>query len=289
MIASDELRARKQAYSRQFSVTASQLAFLQSVETEESLLAQRLKDIAMRPVLRLINGAEDGPVRELSRRLRMKLPRPQIRILPSARPTEKPFGKFMESFEWRSVLVSYDLLSEPKAARMAYFTGLTIAHPLLAQAYERLRHAVSEASSDSLIFVFGPSGVGKTTMMRRFERHLIEEMSQELTADRGQIPAVSVEAVAPDSGGFNWKDFYKRLLVGLEEPLVDRKIKPDKQDEPRPSHQRPMTCRTVAIAEWRMAVERALHYRRPRAILIDEAQHMAKMAAGRRLQDQLIV
>ena len=67
MIASDELRARKQAYSRQFSVTASQLAaFLQSVETEESLLAQRLKDIAMRPVLRLINGAEDGPARELS-------------------------------------------------------------------------------------------------------------------------------------------------------------------------------------------------------------------------------
>jgi hypothetical protein len=62
MIASDELRARKQAYSRQFAVTACRLAaFLQSVETEESLLAQRLKDIAMRPVLRLINGAaEDG-------------------------------------------------------------------------------------------------------------------------------------------------------------------------------------------------------------------------------------
>jgi hypothetical protein len=180
-----------------------------------------------------------------------------------------------------------DLLSQPKAARMAYFTGLTIAHPLLVQAYERLRRAVSEASSDSLIFVFGPSGVGKTTMMRRFEQHLIEEMSQELTADRGRIPVVSVEAVAPDSGAFNWKDFYKRLLVRLEEPLVDRKIRPDKQDEPRPRHQRPMTCRTVAIAEWRTAVERALHYRRPRAIFIDEAQHMAKMAAGRRLQDQL--
>jgi hypothetical protein len=75
--------------------------------------------------------------------------------------------------------------------------------------------------------------------------------------------------------------------MGLEEPLMDRKNRPDKQDEPRPRRPQPMTCRTVAIAEWRMAVERALHYRRPRAILIDEAQHMAKMAAGRRLQDQL--
>jgi hypothetical protein len=180
-----------------------------------------------------------------------------------------------------------DLLSQPKAARMAYFTGLTIAHPLLVQAYERLRRAVSEASSDSLIFVFGPSGVGKTTMMRRFEQHLIEEMSHELAADRERIPVVSVEAVAPDSGNFNWKDFYKRLLVGLEEPLLGRKLRPDKQDDPLTRRPQPMTSRTTAIAEWRAAVERALHYRRPCAILIDEAQHMAKMAAGRRLQDQL--
>ena len=43
-----------------------------------------------------------------------------------------------------------DLLSQPKETRMAYFTGLTIAHPLLVQAYERLRRAVSEATSDSL-------------------------------------------------------------------------------------------------------------------------------------------
>src|SRR5262245_58125236 len=147
-----------------------------------------------------------------------------------------------------------DLLSQPKETRMAYFTGLTIAHPLLVQAYERLRRAVSEATSDSLIFIFGPSGVGKTTMMRRFERHLIEETNQELMADGGRIPVVSVEAVAPDSGSFNWKDFYKRLLMGLEEPLMDRKIRPDKQGEPRPRRPQPMTCRTVAIAEWRMAV-----------------------------------
>src|SRR5262249_45594548 len=48
-----------------------------------------------------------------------------------------------------------------------------------------------------------------------------------------------------------------------------------------------MTSGAAATAEWRMAVERALHHRRPRAILIDEAQHITKMAGGRRLQDQL--
>jgi hypothetical protein len=180
-----------------------------------------------------------------------------------------------------------DLLSQPKSARMAYFTGLTIAHPLLVQAYEHLRRTVNEASPDSLVFVFGPTGVGKTTLLQRFEQRLIEELGPELTADRGRIPVLSVEAVAPDSGSFNWKDFYKRLLVRLEEPLVDRKIRPEGPDEPRPGRSRLMTSGAAAIAEWRMAMERALHHRRPRAILIDEAQHITKMAAGRRLQDQL--
>jgi hypothetical protein len=36
-------------------------------------------------------------------------------------------------------------------------------------------------------------------------------------------------------------------------------------------------------------VEQALQYRRPRVVLVDEAQHLAKMASGRRLLDQLDV
>ena len=35
---------------------------------------------------------------------------------------------------------------------------------------------------------------------------------------------VSVEAVAPESGSFNWRDHYKRLLHQLDEPLIDHKL-----------------------------------------------------------------
>src|SRR5690348_2010787 len=45
----------------------------------------------------------------------------------------------------------------------------------------------------------------------------------------------------------------------------------------------------ITASEYRYAVEQALRYRRPRAVLIDEAQHLAKMASGRRLLDQLDV
>lgn len=99
MIASDELRARKRVHSRQFSVTASRLAaFLQSVETEESLLAQRLKDIAMRPALRLINGAEDGPARELSpppaREIAATADRDSALGSPDGEPVWQTYGEF---------------------------------------------------------------------------------------------------------------------------------------------------------------------------------------------------
>ena len=42
-------------------------------------------------------------------------------------------------------------------------------------------------------------------------------------------------------------------------------------------------------AEYRHAVEQALRFRRPAAVMIDEAQHLSKMASGRRLLDQLDV
>jgi transposase InsO family protein len=99
MIASDELRARKRVHSHQFSVTASRLAaFLQSVETEESLLEQRLKDIAMRPALRLINGAEDGPARELSpppaREIAATADRDSALGSPDGEPVWQTYGEF---------------------------------------------------------------------------------------------------------------------------------------------------------------------------------------------------
>jgi hypothetical protein len=38
--------------------------------------------------------------------------------------------------------------------------------------------------------------------------------------------------------------------------------------------------------EYRYAVEQAVRYRRPVAIMIDEAQHLGKIPSGRRLLDQ---
>ena len=178
-----------------------------------------------------------------------------------------------------------ELLTRPLEERLAYFREYTVAHPLLAEAKEKLMASISESEPNSLVFVFGPTGVGKTTLRLKAEQVISNELRLGLEEDRGRIPVVGVEAIAPESGRFCWSDHFRRLLVAMNEPLMDCK-----------RHAETLYVRHTSTfgaksttAEYRHAVEQALRFRRPAAVMIDEAQHLSKMASGRRLLDQLDV
>lgn len=173
-----------------------------------------------------------------------------------------------------------ELLNRPESERLAYFRSYTVAHPLLKEADATLKRAIREPAGGSLIFVLGPTGVGKTTLRLRVEQYLKEAFLSEAKEDVGHIPVVAVEAVAPDSGSFSWKDYYQRALRALEEPLLRHKINYGGQD----LH---TFAGKTAGTELRYALEQALRFRRPAAMMVDEAQHLTKMASGRRLSDQL--
>src|SRR5436309_2824325 len=178
-----------------------------------------------------------------------------------------------------------ELLARPSEERLAYFRAYTVAHPLLAEAKEKLMASISESEPNSLVFVFGPTGVGKTTLRLRAEQLISNELRSGLEHDRGRIPVVGVEAVAPESGRFCWSDHFRRLLVAMHEPLTDCK-----RDAETLYVRRTSTFGSKSTtAEYRHAVEQALRFRRPAAVMIDEAQHLSKMASGRRLLDQLDV
>lgn len=180
-----------------------------------------------------------------------------------------------------------ELLHQPPAARLAYFVDKRIAHPRLKEAHDAVLTALREPTPAPLILVFGPTGVGKTTLRRRIERQLIAEALPDLEHDPGRFPVVALEAIAPESGQFNWRDYYTRALLALDEPLVAHKI-----THPRQGRQRddagPVVCdHGAANPELRRALESCLRQRRPTAVLIDEAQHLRKVASARRLLDQM--
>jgi hypothetical protein len=176
-----------------------------------------------------------------------------------------------------------ELLKQSRAARKEYFTNFTIAHPALKEATQDLRRAIFGLPG-SLILVYGPTGAGKTTLQRRTEIRITEELRRELEKDPGRLPVVSLDAIAATSGTFSWLDFFRRLLLKMSEPQVDKKRWVDDPvlDKFNFSDRTPESI-------LRLAAERALAFRKPAALLIDEAQHMGKTSSGQKLHAQLDV
>ncbi|MFZ0707416.1 MAG: ATP-binding protein [Candidatus Korobacteraceae bacterium] len=164
-----------------------------------------------------------------------------------------------------------------------------MAHPRLLAARETLLNAIHEVAPNSLILLMGPTGVGKTTLRAKIEQILTSEMLPELGTDPVRLPVVSVECIAPESGSFSWRDHFRRLLLQMDEPLVDYKVNPQTPVRIGEGTTRFLPGARAAGTQYHHAAEQALRFRRPAAVLLDEAQHLARMSSGRRLSDQLDV
>ena len=169
----------------------------------------------------------------------------------------------------------------------------TIAHPHLAAADKALREAIQETGGASLINVYGPPRVGKSTMKNHVIRNIILEMLPLLEQDRERIPLLSMTPKPPMNSTFNWKTFFQSGLMAFDEPLIDHKIAfNDEEDEEQTTIP---TSNSVQIKRkpqegtkdaLRQSFETTTKRRRPVAIFIDEAQHIGKVS-GPQLQNQL--
>ena len=174
--------------------------------------------------------------------------------------------------------------------RITAFRSFTMAHPRLLQVKEHLLDAIEASVPGSLILVVGPTGVGKTTLRRKVEEALTEKMAPSLENDPGQLPFVSLEAVAPDTGSFHWRDHFQRMLALMQEPLIEHKLGPLRSEGERKGNgQYAPWPRGFTGYQLQQSIENALRYRRPAAVIVDEAQHLGRMASGRKLADQLDV
>jgi DNA transposition AAA+ family ATPase len=178
-----------------------------------------------------------------------------------------------------------ELLSDTPDAKKNYFQNYYVLHPKLKDATDMLINAIKNSAGFSIILLIGPTGVGKTTLIKKVIKQITNEAREDMNKDKSLIPIVCVEATSPDSGEFNWKDFFKRCLEALEEPLIDNKIDYDKLvNRAYAGHKLKSNATTPVL---RRCFENALVHRKPRALIIDEAQHLTKTTSGRRQIDQL--
>jgi hypothetical protein len=182
-----------------------------------------------------------------------------------------------------------ELLEQPTAARLAYFKAYTVAHPLLSQADKKVWNALREPAGALLVFIFGPTGVGKTTLLEHIEKRLMEQALPRMAQDQNHLPTIRLDAMAPAARQFKWPDFYTRGLLAVREPLIDYKI--DYQtltpvfNEKLGRHVTPRSGGDAAALQ--RSWEQMIKHRQLAAILIDEAQHIARVAGGSTLLGQL--
>ncbi len=169
------------------------------------------------------------------------------------------------------------LLKQPNGARQEYFEQqCLIEHPRLLETLDAAIQAICPPGAGAnvrrpgtMVLVIGPTRVGKTTFIRLLEERLFSHARPQMEQDPGFIPFSSVTTAGEDTGRFDWQTYYRAVLRGLRDPFVDGK-----------------TAR-IPTRELREAMEAALLHRKPLAIIVDEAHHLAAAASGSRLQSQL--
>src|SRR6266566_5090330 len=169
---------------------------------------------------------------------------------------------------------SRELLDQPPSARLSYFKAYTVAHPFLERADEKVRSTLREPGGALLTFI---------------EQRLLKLAQAQLSHDPDYVPVIKLDAMAPSARQFRWPDFYTRALMAVSEPLIDYKVERGAVlpvfNEKMGRHVPPRLVGDAAALQ--RSWEQVLKYRRPEAILIDDAQHFAKTAGGTRLEDQL--
>jgi hypothetical protein len=181
------------------------------------------------------------------------------------------------------------LLDATTEERLKYFVEYRSLHPQLKALCAQMMAIVRAPAGTDVIMVVGPTGAGKSTLDELLVKRITELALPTLQEDRGRIPVVSFKIPPAERGSFRWSDFYIRYLTQLENPLV-----PFCGRTPRGfiKHDGDRSTRIAAnndLGDLSRTVEMGLAQRRPMATIIDEAQHLMRVASGRKVLDHLDV
>jgi len=173
---------------------------------------------------------------------------------------------------------------------MQYFVHEAVVdHPIFREKLDRLEVLTAFPTSRNLVLLVGSTGTGKTTLQKK----LCERINGNLKAtaqQAGQVACVYVPLRPPKKGPFDFSVLHREVLIGLGTPLVGKT---------RPIVQRaaggislPTLLVERDIASLRgEALEtrffREIKFRKPRAVLLDEAKSIFKTAKPKNDDDRL--
>ncbi len=170
-------------------------------------------------------------------------------------------------------------LTHEAHTQLEAFKAVKVKHPRLDEVDQHVTQALDEHAGYTHLLLYGPSGVGKSTVIHRIaERFCAEEPNQ------ARVPVVLVEARPSDTGTYVRLDYYRQVLTTLKAHVVVKELLVNITTAPKP------TRGSRHVTEWldlREAVEQAVARLQVQAVVIDEAQHLMQVAAPHKPADQL--
>lgn len=157
-----------------------------------------------------------------------------------------------------------------------------VRHPRIKDRLADLHALMYPVTTDDIILVCGPTGVGKSTLAKFLVEDAFKNHQVEMDRDAGLIPAIYVEAPSSGEREFCWALLYHQILGQLEGDLPMRRhaysVDPVSNRLSIPPGLNPNS-----LAALRTAVERALRDRGTTHVVIDEAAHIMQHQNMRRL------
>jgi len=117
-------------------------------------------------------------------------------------------------------------LDKDAQARLDQFKAFAARHPRLDQVEHEVLHAIWEPAGFAYLLVYGPSGVGKSTMIH----HIVPRLNTS-EGGVGQRPLLMLEVRPPDGELFHRTDYYRTARRHLGQTSFERRMMVDLNTE----------------------------------------------------------
>lgn len=150
------------------------------------------------------------------------------------------------------------------------YKKLAIKHKHHEEALDKIKFLTLFCSSIDFIVLSGPSGVGKTHLLKRLVLAIWLAFAEVVRTEPSSVPVLFTTAVAHGARNFDFKRLYRDGLIGMGDIFVDRRLA-------RGVHRtggKVVDSLSTTISEMRLALEKEFEERKTKIWIIDEAQHI---------------
>lgn len=162
-----------------------------------------------------------------------------------------------------------------------------VAHPHLQNSMNELEDALADAEQGDIIFLYGPTGVGKTTLLIKLIEKITNQSIDEDKIAVGEIPCVRVSAAAGhQKRSFSWRE----LFFDLIKELLGENIRPKYTSASGRIFEFNQSLRTntrTTEVDLINAINSGFALRNVKTLIIDEAQDIANKSDHESIETQL--